>query len=207
MTQCPWCGPGTNNLTTDTTAWYGDVYASSVRCLSCACKGPWAKAATPEEAERRAWVVWGRRHPDTLGDELPPERPRDIPSEATMTALQRLALYHGIVPDTASMRRTDAYWWVRGTSMRSGLTSARLDLDWHNPYTTEENAAAIALDVQATKDAGEAKFYRSEAARAEACAAKYSGPWHLLVEYNRLMAQALAARLLILNPTKTQETT
>ncbi len=69
MTPCPWCGPGTGNLTADTTA-HGDVYASSVRCRSCACEGPWVKGPTREEAERRAWVVWGRRHPDTLG-ELP----------------------------------------------------------------------------------------------------------------------------------------
>ncbi len=118
-----------------------------------------------------------------------------------MTALERLALYHGIPPQTASMRRSEDRWILRGPTP-DGFRSVPVSLDWHDPNTSPERAAEIALEVQEAFDSSEAGFHRDQAAAAEESARQHPGPWHLLVEYHSLMAQALELRLHILNPTK-----
>jgi hypothetical protein len=119
----------------------------------------------------------------------------------TPTALERLALYHGIPPQTASMRRSGDSWFLRG-STSDGFRSVPVSLDWHDPNTSPERAAEIALEVQEAFDANEAGYHLDQAAAAEESALQHPGPWHLLAEYHALMAQALKFRLRILNPTK-----
>lgn len=65
MKPCPFCG-GPHHYTepvirTGCKAGEPDAWASSAVCATCGAEGPWRKADTWEEANRRAEAEWNRR--------------------------------------------------------------------------------------------------------------------------------------------------
>lgn len=67
MKPCPFCDADSSRLHADATLRDGcadgepDAWCASIRCRCCAAEGPWRKADTAEEANRRAWDSWDRR--------------------------------------------------------------------------------------------------------------------------------------------------